>query len=97
MQSYKCTVQRCGTGETSAKYCNPLQDSNINIVNQVKDWKMNSHGSSKSSSGADSSILRDFSPDLGYHDDMHSPMGSITDFQDEGEKIEGSRFEFKQH
>ena len=53
---------------------------------------MNSYGSSESS-GADSSILREFSPDLGYHDDMQSLTESITDFQDEGEKIEGSRFE----
>ena len=46
-----------------------------------------------SSKSGDSSILREFSPDLGFHDDdLCSPTGSITDIQDEWEKIEGSRF-----
>ena len=58
-------------------------------------WKMderiNSYSSSESGSG-DSSIQREFSPDLGFHDYISSPTGSITDFQDEWEKIEGSRF-----
>ena len=55
--------------------------------------RLNPSGDFKSKSGrSESSIVRDFSPDLGFHDDINSPRGSITDFQDEAEKIEGSRF-----
>ena len=56
-------------------------------------WKMEKRTNSSSKSGSSgSSNLREFSPDLGFHDDLSSPTGSITDFQDEWEKIEGSRF-----
>ena len=52
------------------------------------------HDDSSKSSHKESSILRDFSPDLGFC--SPSPTDSLSDFQDESERIEGSRFIFFQ-
>ena len=96
----KCTGQRsaCSSVKSKQKFeIEVLQVSNINQQGEPSERKMavrlNPSGDFKSKSGrSESSILRDFSPDLGFHDDINSPTGSITDFQDEAEKIEGSRF-----
>ena len=56
-------------------------------------WKMDSgtaHDGLSKSSNRESSILREFSPDLGFC--SPSPTNSLSDFQDESERIEGSRF-----
>ena len=53
------------------------------------------HDDSSKSSYKESSILRDFSPDLGFC--SPSPTDSLSDFQDESERIEGSRFFLSNH
>ena len=52
------------------------------------------HDGLSKSSNRESSILREFSPDLGFC--SPSPTNSLSDFQDESERIEGSRFIFFQ-